>query len=284
MSDRSTAAARRVRGTILAAGMALGLATPVAAADLNGFMRAKGHGTVALSYTRQSYDEFWAGTTKVSDPMVGEVTTDSTTLWLDYGVTDRVTVIANLPYIDTRSDGAAGFGQGALQDLTILGKYRFASVGKAVRSDFIGALGLRTIASNYEIQNSVVDIGDGTADWLARFIYQLKVGRFYVSQQIGFDRRGGEAPNGVPSHTEIGATWGRVTANVFYSRLHARSGTDIGSGAPFPSNKEEYARTGARVFGRIGEHLGLGGAFFTTLDGRNSGDASGVSVGINYDF
>ncbi|HEU4401943.1 MAG TPA: hypothetical protein VFT43_07540 [Candidatus Polarisedimenticolia bacterium] len=261
-----------------------GVSNRARAADLNGFLREKGHGDVAISYTAQSYDHFWAGTTRVADPMVGKVTTDSTTLWFDYGVTDRFTVIANLPYIDTRSDGAAGFGQGALQDITLLGKYRLASFGSGVRSTVVGAVGLRTIASNYEIQNSVVDIGDGTADWLARLVYQIEAGRVYVSQQIGFDRRGGDAPDGIPLHTEIGATWGPVTVNGFYSRLDARGGTDIGSGAPFPSNKEEYERAGGKVYARVSDVIGLSAMFFTTLSGRNTGDATGYAGGINLRF
>src|SRR2546426_6980272 len=57
------------------------------------------------------------------------------------------------------------------------------------------ALPICSIASNYEIQNSVVDIGDGTADWLARFVYQVNWRRYYISQMVGYDRRGGIAPD-----------------------------------------------------------------------------------------
>jgi hypothetical protein len=266
------------------AGVALVAASvPAMASDLNGYIQEKGHGNLAVSFTSQHYDEFWAGTTKVSDPGVGKVTTNSTSLWLDYGVTNRLTVIANLPYIDATSDGAAGFGQGALQDLTLLGKYRFATSGSKIRSDFVGAIGIRTIASNYEIQNSVVDIGDGTADWLARFIYQINWRRYYVSQMIGYDRRGGIAPDGVPLYTEIGGAWGPVTVSGSYGRQTARGGTDIGAG-PFPGNKEEYGRAGAKVYVKVAKQLGLSAMYFTTLSGRNSGDATGYSGGINYKF
>ncbi len=254
------------------------------AAELNGYVREKGHGDVALSFTSQDYNQFWMGTTKVFDPMIGTVTTKSTTLWIDYGVTDRLTLVGNLPYIDTRSDGTGGFGQAAFQDLTLVGKYRFASTGSRVRSDFVGAFGIRTIASNYEIQNSVVDIGDGTADWLARFIYQVSWRRYYFSQMAGYDWRGGLAPDDIPLYTELGATWGPVTVNGLYSRLTARGGTDIGSGAPFPSNREEFSRVGAKVYWRVSERIGLTAMSFTVLSGRNTGDATGYSGGIIYRF
>lgn len=126
-------------------------------------------------------------------------------------------------------------------------------------------------------------MGDGTADWLLRLVYQLTWRRLYVSQQVGFDLRGGEAPDGFPLYTEVGATWGPVTYTAFYSRLEAESGTDIGGGS-FPSNEEEYERAGGRVFGRVSDHLGLSAAWFTTLDGRNTGDSSGFSGGVNIRF
>ncbi len=272
------------RALVLALPMATFIPAASSAADLNGFVREKGHGDVALSWTSQDYDHFWAGTARVSDPGVGKVTTRSTSLWVDYGITDSLTLVANLPYIDTRGSGTGNFGQGALQDLTLAGKYRFGSKGTSVKSDFVGAFGVRTIASNYEIQNSVVDIGDGTADWLARFIYQVRWRRYYVSQQVGYDRRGNPAPDGIPLYTEAGMTFGHVTYTGFYSRLSARGGTDIGSGAPFPSNKEESTRAGAKVYGQVNERIGLSGMVFTTLSGRNTGDVTGYSAGINFRF
>jgi hypothetical protein len=256
----------------------------VSAMDLDGYMWPKGHGAAAISFTSQSYDEFWAGTTKVSDPGVGKVDTESWTLWVVHGVSDRLNLVANLPYISTESDGTGGFGQSALQDLSLMGKYRFLTVGSSARSDFIGALGIRTIASNYEIQNSVVDIGDGTADWLARFIYQLHMSRFHLTQSIGWDRRGGDAPNGRPIYTVIGTSWKPIIIDAFYQRLDARGGTDIGSGAPFPSNKEELERAGLKVWGRVSDSLGLSAMYFTTLSGRNTGDASGLAVGVDYSY
>ncbi len=251
------------------------------AADLNGFLREKGKGDVALSYTAERYDEFWAGDDKVSDPGVGEVDTRTVSLWLAYGVTDRLTLVAQLPYVNAEGDGTGGFEESDLQDATTLAIYRMASFGGSARSTFVGAFGLRTIASNYQA-NSPVDVGDGTADWLFRVIYQLTWRRMYVSQQIGFDLRSGDAPDGFPLYTEVGATWGPVTYNLFYSRLSAEDGTDImDPGFTFPSNEEEYQRIGGKVFGRINDHFGVSGAYFTTLDGRNTGDASGVSIGVN---
>lgn len=276
---------RDLRGAaVLAAVVFATTSGSMAASDLNGFLRPAGHGDVALSFTHETYDQFWVGEMKVSDPGVGEVKTRSISLWMAYGVTDRLTVFGSLPFVNADSDGAGGFHERDLQDITFLGAYRLLEVGESVRSRLVGALGFRTIASNYEA-NSPVDIGDGTADWLARLVYQLEYGRFYFSQQVGFDRRGGEAPDGFPLYTEAGVTWGPVTYSAMYQRLEAKDGTDIGDpGFTFPSNEEEFERVGVRAYGRINERLGIGGMYFTTLDGRNTGDATGVSGSVNVSF
>lgn len=271
----------------LAMAAALGLSSPALAADINGFLREKGHGDVAVSYTTESYDEFWMGETKVTTDAAGlgkDVKTRTEAVWLAYGVTDRLTFVANLPYVKAEGDVSAGLEQEGLQDLTFLGKYRLASFGSKAKNTFVGGLGLRTIASNYEA-NLPVDIGDGTSDWLFRLVYQLEYRGFYVSQQVGFDLRGGDAPDGYPLFTEVGFTWGPVTYTGFYSRLTTQGGTDIGDpGFTFPSNKEEYERGGAKVFGRINDHLGLTAAAYKTFSGRNTGDSSGFSGGIDVRF
>ena len=253
------------------------------AADLNGFLREKGRGDVAVSYTSESYDRFWVGSTQVDVPNGGDVKTRSLSVWLAYGLTDDLTLVGDLPYVDAESDGF-DLEQSALQDLTVLGEYRFASVGSEARSDFIGAGGFRTHASNYD-PNRPVDVGDGTSDVLFRFVYQLTVGGFYFSQQLGYDLRNEDAPDGIPLYTETGYTWGPVTGTAFLSVLRARGGSDIGDpGFTFPGNAEEYQRVGARVYVRASDRFGLSGAYFKTLDGRNTGDSSGFSGGINVSF
>lgn len=258
--------------------------SPAAAMDLNGFLRQEGHGDVALSFTSESYDEFWVGSTKVSDPGVGKVKTRSTSLWVAYGLTPKLTVVGTVPYVDADSDGLGGFHDEHLQDLSLMGLYRIGAFGQGIRHRFVGGLGFRTIASNYEA-NQPVDTGDGTADALARVVYQIEAGRFYASQQVGFDRRGGDAPDAFPLYTEAGMTWGPVTCTAFYSHLDAKEGTDIGDpGFTFPSNDDEYERVGAKVYGRVSDFFGVSGMWFTTLDGENVGDTAGFAVGINYSF
>ncbi|HEX5758126.1 MAG TPA: hypothetical protein VF121_02935 [Thermoanaerobaculia bacterium] len=260
-------------------------AAPSAALDINGFMPGAGRGALAFTATVEGYDEFWVGDTKVSDPGVGEVETNSLTAWFTWGLTDNFALVVNLPYVDTTSDGLGGFEDNGLQDLTALAKLRFASFGNGgTRHSLVGAAGVRTPASDYE-GNLPVDLGDATTDALLRLVYQLESGSFYFSQQVGFDVRGDDAPDGIPLYTELGWSAGPATWTLFYAQLIADGGTDIGDpGFTFPSNGDEYQRVGAKVYGRFTEALGgtLGG--FTTLDGRNSGDVTGFFGGLVVSF
>ncbi|HEX9734298.1 MAG TPA: hypothetical protein VGG06_20190 [Thermoanaerobaculia bacterium] len=272
------AAALSLLVTVLTAGTA-------GALDLNGFLPARGHGAVAFAYTGESYDEFWAGTMKVFVPDVGEVTTDSFTTWMTWGFTDDLALVLNLAYVDVTSDGLAGFEDSGLQDGAVLAKYRFASFQRGNAShSFLGAAGLRTPLSSYE-GNAPVSLGDDTTDTLVRFIYHLESGRFYYSQQVGYDLRSDDAPEGIPIYAELGWSTGRATLTLLYSQYFADGGTDIGDpGFTFPSNKDEYQRVGAKAFIRLGERYGVSLLGFTTLDGRNSGDATGFSAGLSVDF
>lgn len=257
-------------------------ASPALAFDLNGFLPGANTGHVALSFTLEGYDEFYRGTTKVSTPGgLGEVETATLSVYLDYGFTDRLAVVVNLPRVEADSDGTAGFAEDDLQDLTALLKYRVASFGSGSRRhSLVVAGGIRTPASDY-VADAPVSVGDGSTDFLARFVYQFESDRFYLSQQVGFDLRGEDVPDGLPLYTEVGFKRGRVLAGGFLAHYLADGGTDIGdSGFTFPSNQEEYTRAGAKVYAEVGERFGVSGLLFTTLDGRNTGNITGGSFGI----
>lgn len=262
------------------------LPTAASALDLNGFLPLAGEGAAALSYSAESYDEFWRGETKVSTPpQLGEVETTSVNLWLRYGFTDRLSIVANVPYVDVDSDGTMGFADDGIADVEALALFSVLDrSGAGARHRLVVGAGVRTPASDY-VADAPVSLGDGSTDLLLRLVYQVEVGGFYASQQIGLDSREDDVPDTFPLHTEAGYTWGRVTGSLFYSQLFADGGTDIGEpGFTFPSNEEEYERAGGKLFARFTESFGGSLSAFTTLDGRNTGDATGVAAGLVVDF
>lgn len=278
---------RRMRTPVpalAATALVLGLALPAAAPalDLNGFLPARGEGTVALSYTAESYDEFWRGDTKVpTPPFLGEVETTSYSLWLRYGFTDRFSVVANVPYVDVDTDGTMGLADDGVGDVEAVALFRAVETSSgATRHRLVAGVGVRTPAQNYAA-DAPVSLGDGSTDLLLRLVYQLEIGSFYLSQQVGYDSRSDDVPDTFPLFTEAGYTFGRVTGSVFYSRLLSNDGTDIGeSGFTFPSNEEEYSRAGGKLYARFTDAVGASVAGFTTLDGKNTGVTTGFSAGL----
>jgi hypothetical protein len=261
------------------------LAVPVVALDLDGFQPLRGKGDIAFSLSLDSYDGFWVGTTRVEEPALGNVENTTFSLWGRHGITDRLAIIASLPHVDTEGDGTEKFSDSGLQDLAALLQYRLLTreSGRG-RHTLAAAGGFRTPVANYNA-NAPVSVGDETTDVLARIVYLYQWGSNYFSQQIGYDIRSEDAPDGLPLATTIARNFGRVTGSLTYLRYFADGGTDIGDpGFTFPSNKEEYERVWAKVFARVNDSFGVSVAGFTTLDGRNTGDSSGLSAGIVWSY
>lgn len=255
---------------------------PVLALDLDGFQPAKGQYDIALSATLESYDEFWVGTTKVADPGLGEVETQSLALWTRWGVTDRIAVIAALPFVDVEGDGLGGLEDSGVQDLTALAQFHVANgQAGAWRWDVVVGGGVRAPIGSYE-GNAPVSLGDDTTDLLTRATLLARTGSWFLSQQVGFELRGDDAPNGWGLRTEIGHhVTDRVTASGWIAISRASGGTDIGDpGFTFPSNQEEWDRVGAKLLVGLNDTLRLSAGGFATLDGRNTGKSTGFNLGL----
>lgn len=265
------------------AAAALVLASPlhIAALDLNGSFPGAGRGTFSLAQTQESYDEFWVGSIKVSEPMLGEIENSSTSLHMIWGLRDDLALEAGLARITSEADGPAALEESGLQDLELLLKYRFWN---SKNHALVVALGGRTPLESY-LADGPVSIGDGTTDFLARLIYQFESNSWAFSQQVGFDVRGDDAPDGIPLFTEVAYSLSRLELSLGYSHYIADGGTDIGQpGFTFPSTGDEYQRLRLKLFSRLTEDLGLSVCGFSTLDGRNVGEAEGFSFGLSYGF
>lgn len=258
----------------------LWLGGPALSVDLDGYAPPRGEGSVALSFTSESWDEFWRGETRVRNPGVGSADIVSWTLWGRYGLTDRWTLIGTLPYVDAESDGTMGFAQSSVQDLTVVAQYRFfeGPLGSGTQS-WSAAFGGRFPVGDYDA-NLPIDVGDGTTDVLTRLVFRWQGRRAYVSQQLGFDLRSEDAPDQLPLYTEVGVTTGQLTWSGMFQWLLADGGTDIGDpGFTFPSNQEEYQRVGLKLYARLSDRWGLSAGGFTAVDGRNTADTTGFFLG-----
>lgn len=249
-----------------------------------GFLRGEGRSDVALSYSLDSYDEFWVGDTKVSDPGVGEVERTTYSLYAAYGMSPDIDLVLNAAYVEATSDGAAGFpDEDDLQDLVLGAKWRAweRGAGPGVVSLFLTPA-VKLPMTDYE-DNAVTAIGDGQVDLRFRGIAHYQIGAFWGSLESGYDVRNGAPDDEVPVNLTLGGDVGPVTLMPFYSMVASQGGIDI-SDVPalggFPATEEEYERFGLRAYAKINEKFGLTAGYYSTSDGKNTGDVDAYTFGL----
>jgi hypothetical protein len=189
-----------------------------------------------------------------------------------------------VPYIIATSNADQPREQD-FQDLTLVGKWRALSWRDGTANwSLLPAPGIKIPLNNYE-DNAVTAIGDGQTDYRLRVIGHLQFDfGLYVSVESGYDIRAGRPHNEIPFNATVGYTIAdRVTVSPFLSNVASQGGTDIGNG-PFPGNQEEFTRVGVTAYVRVTDNFGVNGMYRWTIDGKNTGDTEGFSIGAVLKF
>jgi len=257
---------------------------PASAQGETGFLRGKGNTDIVLATTLDTYDEFWVGTDRVAMAGVGEVDRMTYTLYSAYGATDDIDVILGASYVEAEADGAGNFpDESDLQDALLAAKWRVYEHALESGTRFSVALlpGVKLPLSDYE-ENNVTAIGDGQVDVRARFVSQVHFANgAFIALETGYDRRNGAPDDEFPIHLTLGATvLEGLTLSPFLSRVDSLGGSDIGDPRGFPYNEEDFTRVGLSAYYRLSQRFGLTGSWRTTIDGRNTGDVDGFSLGV----
>jgi len=89
--------------------------------------------TATVMYGHDAWNAYWEGALKRNNDNIGTLSTNSVAWSAGYGVNDRLTLLASLPYVWTKaSEGVLHSMQGS-QDLSVMAKYRLllTTVGRA---------------------------------------------------------------------------------------------------------------------------------------------------------
>jgi len=130
--------------------------------------RALGAGVL---YSHEGWSEYWEGTLQRINGTIGTVSTQSVTLVAGYGVTDRFSVMAMLPYVWTHASQGPLHGMSGVQDVTVAAKYQvlatpFTERG-TLRAFVVGAAGIP--ASSYVPDFLPLSIGLASRRFSGRF-------------------------------------------------------------------------------------------------------------------
>ena len=261
--------------TLLRAFLALAIGFGAAGAHAqttdDGIMLSKLKYCTGVFYTYDTWDHYWEGTNYRSNANIGAITTRDVSYVGNYGLTDHINLLVNVPYIWTSASQGVLHGQRGWQDFTLAVKVQALSV--PVRT--MGAL--RAIAvvsgsvpmSTYTPTDAPLSIGTqsktvagrATLNYLGKngvylnagtaYTYRDIVtiaqpeyytnGQLYLSNQVSM-------PNTFDYNVGGGYRKNDTTLVVTYSNHQTRGGGDIRpQDMPFLSNRQLYSRIGGTV-------------------------------------
>lgn len=267
----------------------------------------------AFMYDQGKWNEYWEGTTLITNDNIGTFTRNTFMPMIVYGITNKLNVMLATPYVKTKSDGGQLAGVQGLQDINIGVKYE--ALKKEIGMHRVSALAVAqfgTPMSNYLSDYMPYSLGLGTQELVGRVIGQYEFNKMiYVRASAGYVWRGQtevERPyyyaNGsyyttfmdVPSAVNYQAVLGgwllkhNLRLEASYSALNCVSGDDIRRwNMPQPTNKMEVTQAGffAQYYLKSIAPLkgfSLMASYGQVLEGRNMGKATSIGGGITYQF
>lgn len=273
----------------------------------DGQMMGKGLFCAGLTYSHDSWKNYWEGTLKRENLNLGVLTTQSTAVMGAMGINKRVNVMFMLPYVWTKASAGTLAGMSGVQDLSVGIKYRPIDL----KSDFgrftvmgVGAFSMPM--SGYTADYLPLSIGLEAKTLQGRLIvhYRLKNGIFATAQggyvwrsNITLDRsayytdgrlfRTNEVQMPHVAHftARAGYMQDHLILEAFFESMNTLGGGDIRrNDMPFASNKMLFNKLG---FAGTYRPKGLKGLGFmvsasTTLSGRNVGQSNTLTASLLY--
>lgn len=274
----------------------------MAQSPLSGFMKNKGEGAAVVSYSSEKYDKVFLVPSEIEGvPVFNEVMVSSISLYGEYGITDKLNVLLNVPYI--KAEGSAseqvlannGFEntRKGLQDLKLYVKYDLKSFDfTSSKLNFMGAVGLETPVGDYAVNEglqSIIAIGNRstTVNATGIFMYKINSG-FFTTGQLGYSLKSDEVPDALVSEFKLGYAGSNFYLDAFVAnQLSDKDGVDIlGEGFTgfFPATRVNYTRVGVNGYVPLVAGIGLTGGVNSYVEGRNVGKSTGFYGGLAYSF
>ena len=264
---------------------------PVVAQHLvSGFAQGKGRAAVALSYTRESFDEFYLGTQKtpIAIRKLDRIVIESVNLYAAYGVSDKLDVVVNLPYISSQSrrlDSDMKVRERNLQNAAAVVQwhaYRAPCRGGTLSAT--GAVGVSTPLSGYST-NLIYGIGNQSSHLNPSLLLQYQFANgLFATGQSGYSFRSHLVPDAVLLAAKVGYVGAHFYADASLTNQTSTSGIDIGgpgfTPARFPETRVNTTNLGISVYAPVAGPVGLSVSGGTRLDGRNAGALRWYSAGL----
>ncbi len=276
--------------------------------DLDAIMMEKNAFCVGAMYTNSSWKNYWEGTNKRINENLGTVSTQTFGLMGNYGVSQKLNLLFNMPYIKTKASAGQLHGMNGIQDLSLMAKYR--PINKKINNARLAVYGIA--GGSFPVSNYVADflplsIGLKSKTAIARlmvdyyynskwfatasatYLYRgnIKIDRnsYYTDQLILSNEV--EMPNATTFNIRAGYRTQWLIAEAVLNNWTTHGGFDITkNNMPFPSNRMKATSLGINlkyVLKKIPQ-LSLTGGANNVIAGRNMGQSFTANGGVFYVF
>lgn len=276
----------------------------------DGIMISKLKYCTGVFYTYDYWNQYWQGSMERTNANIGTITTRNIHYIGNYGVTDRLDLLVDVPYVYTSANSGVLHGQRGFQDVSFGAKAKLLSLPLkswgAVRlfgvaqgaipmtaytpDDLplsIGSQSKRVSGRgtlNYLGKNGVYLNGSAEYTWrgnvtLARSSYYTN-GQLYLSNQVAM-------PNQFDYAVSAGYRRNDTTLTAGFSQVQTRGGGDIrAQDVPFVSNRMNATRVNATLtypLPRVNA-MQFWALYSNTFQGRNVGQSNTFTTGFLYTF
>lgn len=275
--------------------------------DADADMMAKGLFCVGPTYSYSSWDHYWEGTHKRDNENLGTVSTQVFSVMGNYGISKKLNVLFNVPYVKTEASAGTLQGLKGWQDLSLfvkwmplekdLGKGNFRLIGvgafsfplSAYTPDFLPlSIGLHSknvlarVMGHYQVKKLFVT---GSGSYIFRSNITLDRTAYYTTEMHYTDEV--EMPNVAAFALRTGYRSKHLLAEAVLNNWNTLGGFDITrNNMPFPSNEMNMTTAGVnlRWVPKPLPALTLNAGADYTIAGRNVGQATTVYGGVFYIF
>lgn len=259
---------------------------------------------IGAFYTHDSWKEYWEGTRLRTNGNIGTITTQNAMLGLNYGITDRLNVMAMTPFVWTKASAGTLTGLNGIQDLTLALKYnlwKFDALGGGMSvqvaaggslpltdypADFLPlSIGLQSKTLfgkaylHYAAPTNFTFLLSGA--YIRRSNITIDRNTYYTTEQVYSNKV--EMPDAAQFSCRVGYYSFRWGAEATLDQNLTLGGFDIRrQDMPFPSNNMDVLRAGAVAFYRFAPlgDLQLIAGYSQVLTGRNVGKSTTWTVGL----
>lgn len=275
----------------------------------DGFMIPKKVMSTGVVYARDSWDQYWEGTLKRRNGNIGTLATQSITWIGGYGLTDRLSIMAALPYVRTHASQGVLSDVSGLQDLSVAVKYKLLTSEAPSGAFSAFVVGTATVPmSHYTPDFLPLSIGTGdrrasgrltlsyqsTSAWFAHasaaytWCSNVKLDRnsYYTDGQL-YLTNDVAIPNVLESTLSAGYRSGRWQLPVSLVQQHTLGGGDIRrQDMPFVSNRMDFVRLdGALMYALpVPRDLSIRLGAAHVVSGRNVGQSTTYTSGLFYAY